>query len=261
MVDESAVEQGDQEAGGGRKRERTSIEFPYTDLNRSAELTATLGETGGKVWIDQKQLAVALDMSVNGGTFRSRLSAAKMFGFVETGNGQVRLSDLGIRLLDESTARAAKVEAFLKVPLYRAMYDSYNGFALPPAAAIERQMISMGVPSKQAERARQAFASSAQAAGYIASNGRFSKPMITPAEAKEDKPNDLGGNGGGGGGGRQPPHDPPATEKALEYKLVDLMADAHDQPDVMQAIIKVVTFLKTREAGKATTEPQAPQTE
>lgn len=43
---------------------------------------------------------------------------------------------------------------------------------------------------------------------------------------------------------------PPVTEKALEYKLVDLMSEALDDSEVMQAIIKVVTFLKTREAAK-----------
>jgi hypothetical protein len=201
MVEAVTAPENEQNQGApGKKRERTAIEFPYADLTRSAELTATLGEAGGKVWIDQTQLAVALDMSANGGTFRSRLSAAKMFGFLETGGGKVRLSDLGIRLLDEATSRAAKVEAFLNVPLYQAMYDSYNGFALPPAAAIERQMASMGVPTKQAERARQAFASSAQAAGFIASNGRFSKPMLAPAEAKDDVADQKGGGGSGGGG-------------------------------------------------------------
>lgn len=260
VIDGAAEQEGesDPQSGGGRKRDRTLIEFPYTDLTRGAELTATLGQAGGKVWIEQKQLAVAMDMSANGGTFRSRLSAAKMFGFIETEAGKVRLSDLGIRLLDESTERVAKVEAFLNVPLYRAMYDSYNGFALPPAAAIERQMISMGVPPKQAERARQAFASSAQAAGYIASNGRFSKPMVAPAEAKDEKSKDASGGNGGGG---EPPEEPPVTEKALEYKLVDLMADAADDPDVMRAIITVVTFLKTRQSAKPKTGAKAPQTE
>jgi hypothetical protein len=187
-------------------------------------------------------------MSVGGGTFRSRLSAAKMFGFIETGGGKVRLSDLGIRLLDAATTRAAKAEAFLNVQLYRAMYDSYNGFALPPAAAVERQMISMGVPPKQAERARQAFASSAQAADFIASNGRFSKPMLTLAEAKEDKPD---ADTAEGAPPPPPPPPPPAiTEKALEYKLVDLMTEAADDPEVMRAIITVVTFLKIRDAKK-----------
>ena len=238
---------GDQDGGGARKRERTAVVALMLILTRSAELTSTLGEAGGKVWIDQTQLAVALDMSANGGTFRSRLSAAKMFGFIETGGGKVRLSDLGIRLLDEGTTRAAKVEAFLNVPLYRAMYDSYTGFALPPAAAIERQMVSMGVPTKQAERARQAFASSAQAAGYIASNGRFSKPMLAPAEAKEEKPSDGnngGGGSGGGGGNGNPPKPSDLPTLLLELLDPDAMSD-EEQKAVWTLLLYVKKPKKT----------------
>ncbi|HET9459638.1 MAG TPA: DUF5343 domain-containing protein [Sphingomicrobium sp.] len=58
-----------------------------------------------------------------------------------------------------------------------------------------------------------------------------------------------------GGAGETPPPPPPpqVTEKALEYKLVDLMSEALEKPDVMQAIITVVTFLKSREAEKKKT--------
>jgi len=249
------------EGATGRKRDRTLIEFPYTDINRAADLTSAVATAGGKVWIEQTQLAVAMDMSATGGTFRGRLSAARMFGFIETEGGNVRLSDLGLLLLDEQTNRSALAEAFLRVPLYKAMYEAYNGFALPPAAAVERQMMSLGVPPKQAERARQAFASSAQTAGYIAPNGRFSKPMINPAPVREEHGGGGGGGNGGGGGDNgytppPPPPPPPVTEKALEYKLVDLMAETLDHPDVMEAIIKVVTFLKMREATKKTATDQ-----
>lgn len=234
--------------GSGRKRDRTLIEFPYTDIARGAELTSALAQAGGKVWIEQAQLAVAMDMSVNGGTFRGRLSAARMFGFIETEGGRVRLSDLGIRLLDEGSARSALVEAFLRVPLYKAMFDSYNGFALPPAAAIERQMQSLGVPPKQAERARQAFASSAQYAGFIASNGRFSKPMVAHVSAPDE------GQGAQVETTQLPSVHTPLSqspvEKKLEYRLVDLMQDAMDDPDALQAILKVITFVKARDAAK-----------
>ena len=209
-------------------------------------------------------------MSVSGGTFRGRLSAARMFGFIETENGKVRLSELGLYVLDENTTKSAKAEAFLRVPLYKAMFDSYNGFALPPAAAIERQMQTMGVPPKQVERARQAFAVSAQAGAYIAANGRFSKPTVTPVPAREELGGGNGGGGGGAGGGGgggndagEPPLSPPivramppATEKALEYKLVDLMSDASGQPEVIAAIITVVTFLTSRNATKKTAADQ-----
>jgi hypothetical protein len=39
------------------------------------------------------------------------------------------------------------------------------------------------------------------------------------------------------------------SEKALEYRLVDLMSEAADDPEVLTAIIKVITFLKTKGVG------------
>ncbi|WP_334150952.1 DUF5343 domain-containing protein [Hyphomicrobium sp.] len=45
------------------------------------------------------------------------------------------------------------------------------------------------------------------------------------------------------------PPTPPISEKALEYRLVDLMTEAAADPEVMSAIIKVITFLKTKNAG------------
>ena len=114
-------------------------------------------------------------------------------------------------------------------------------------------MQSMGVPPKQAERARQAFAASAQTAGYIASNGRFSKPTVTPAPVREE---DGNGNGGGGGFNPPPPPPPPPTADKLEYRLVDLMTEAGDEPEVMKAILTVITFLKTGNAPKKTATDQ-----
>lgn len=249
QAEQVGEQQGD--AGAGRKRDRTLIEFPYSDMGRAHELTKALGESGGKVWIEQTQLAVALDMAASGGTFRGRLSAAKMFGFIETEGGKVRISDLGLHLLNESTERGAKVEAFLRIPLYKAMYDSYNGFALPPAAAIERQMHTMGVPPKQTERARQAFAASAQTAGYIASNGRFSKPTTTPVPARDEGGESERGNGGGGYTPPPPPPLPPQiTDTALEYKLVDLMREDGIESDERDAIWTLLQYL-TAKAKKA----------
>lgn len=55
--------------------------------------------------------------------------------------------------------------------------------------------------------------------------------------------------------GNAPPPPPPPpqviSEKALEYRLVDLMSEAAGDADVMEAIIKVITFLKTKDAAKS----------
>lgn len=45
-----------------------------------------------------------------------------------------------------------------------------------------------------------------------------------------------------------PPPPPIISEKALEYRLVDLMTDAAGDDEVMNAIIKVIMFLKTKNA-------------
>ena len=37
------------------------------------------------------------------------------------------------------------------------------------------------------------------------------------------------------------------SEKALEYRLVDLMREAADEPEVMQSIVKVITWMQTRD--------------
>lgn len=42
------------------------------------------------------------------------------------------------------------------------------------------------------------------------------------------------------------------NEKALEYRLVDLMSEAAGNEEVMKSIIHVITFLKTKDAAKAT---------
>jgi hypothetical protein len=75
------------------------------------------------------------------------------------------------------------------------------------------------------------------------------KPISSsPTSGKSRKQRKQAQEQRGGGGTVDPPPQPPVTEKALEYKLVDLMTEAMDKPDVMQAIITVVTFLKAREA-------------
>lgn len=184
-----------------QKRVRSQIEFPYADLERSEEMARLLSQIAGRSKIEQTQLAVEMNQTASGGTFRGRLGAARMFGLIETDQGEVWLSGRGHDLVNPESAAAARLEAFLSVPLYKVMFDNYQGYALPPAAAIERQMEQYGVPPKQKERARQVFQASAAHAGFIAANGKFSKPIIHAARAKEEIPADLGGGGSGGNSG------------------------------------------------------------
>jgi hypothetical protein len=196
--------------GEASKRFRSEVEFPYSDLQSAVELAQTIHEKAGSS-AETEELAVWMGQSANGGTFRTRLGAARMFGLVETGQGRATLTALGRDVLDGSgTERGARVTAFLNVELFNIMYDKFKGSILPPPAAIQRQMEELGVSPKQLDRARQTFAKSAQYGGFIdASSGRFVKPGIPGAgKTEHESERQLKKTGGGGGNDDTPAVDP-----------------------------------------------------
>jgi predicted transcriptional regulator len=110
-----------------------------------------------------------------------------MFGLVDLAGGRVVLTQLGGDLVDDTRNRQARADAFLKPALYNALYERFRGTVLPPAEALERQIVLLGVAPKQKERARQAFQKSAIYAGFIdPAKGRFVRPgVVTPAASGE----------------------------------------------------------------------------
>lgn len=182
------------------KRFRSEVEFPYSDLESAIDLAHMIHHrTGSSCEVDE--LAAWMNQSASGGTFRSRLSAARMFGLVETGQGRVTLTQLGRDSVDKNDERHARVEAFLCPELYHQMYDQHRGNILPPPPAIERQMEQLGVSPKQKDRARQVFMKSAVYAGFVdASTGRFIKPGNGGAKESVQRKEEPKGGGSGGGG-------------------------------------------------------------
>lgn len=145
---------------------RSTIEFPYLDLENSIEITTGIHEIGGSA-CDWDQLAAHLKQAAQGGGFRLRMICAKQFGLITYDRGKANLTALGLRMVDPQQQRAAKVEAFLTIPLYKAIYDKFRGNTLPPQTGLEREMISLGVSAKQADKARLAFARSGKSAGFF----------------------------------------------------------------------------------------------
>ena len=182
-------------------RSRSRISFVYNDLEAATGLAEKIQKSAGMA-CEVKQLASWMNQSAAGGTFRSILGAARTFGLVETQHGgKVSLTKLGQSVIDEAGRPNALAESFLQVPLHAAMYQQFQGSALPPPAAVERHMESLGIPPKQKERARQTFTKSAQFAGFIdQSTGRFIRPATVPAAPAPELHKGSGGDGGDGGG-------------------------------------------------------------
>ncbi len=172
-------------SGEPNKREMSTIEFPYSDLADAESIAEAVHSVGGSV--EWNTLAGKLGVSPDGGGFRSRMSAARMFGLLNWDRVTVTLTDLGLRICDPEQERAARMEAFLNVPLYSKVYELFSGKTLPPNEGLESLMGNLGVSSKQTERARQAFQRSGKLAGFFDFGAeRLVKPAIGKPPGNRD---------------------------------------------------------------------------
>jgi hypothetical protein len=187
--------------GGESKYERSTIEFPYGDLGDAIDVANAIHGRYG-VEAETDQVAAELKQSPSSGAFRLKTAAARMFGLTENERGKMTLTALGREILDPQKMRRSKADAFLTVPLYKAIYDQFRGTPLPPAPALERIMTQLGVASKQASRARQAFERSADQAGYFeAGRDRLVRPGNLGEQDAPLKDAEKKNSSGGGGGG------------------------------------------------------------
>ena len=78
-----------------------------------------------------KGLAWELGMAQNSGTLFAKIAALRDFGLVE-GRGELRVSDLGRRILHPATpeeGRQTRIQAFQRVDLLRTLYERFEGEA------------------------------------------------------------------------------------------------------------------------------------
>lgn len=147
------------------ERERSTISFPYNDLDDVVNVAKAVHAVGGTS-CEWEQLAAKLDTSPTSGTFRLRMSAAKTFNLLSYDKGTVTLTPIGTRICDPQQEKAARAEAFLAVPLYSKLYEKFKGATLPPLSGLESVIVGLGVAQKTKDRARQVFQRSAKQAGF-----------------------------------------------------------------------------------------------
>lgn len=163
--EEKENKQSDQAATGDSdtSRQRSTISFPYGGLDDALAVAKALSENGGLGDMDQLAAWLKHD-NVISGAFRLKVSAARIFGLIEVKDEKATLTDLGNEIARPESESKARALAFLKVPLYRAMFEKYKGRLLPGNAVLESDMVALGVAPKQKARARQGFQRSAELA-------------------------------------------------------------------------------------------------
>lgn len=139
-------------------RDQSTIQFPYMDLETAVEMAKVMRDRGGNTLFSKDQLAAAMGHAVTSGAFAAKIHAGRMFGLIDNPTpGRFRVTQLGFGAVDPDVtrAKAAKAEAFLKVPLYRKTYEEYRGKTLPSRPhGLERVFIEFGVRRAQARHKR-----------------------------------------------------------------------------------------------------------
>lgn len=204
-MNEQTAAESPEEGEEAATRQRSKIAFPYTDLSAALKVARGIHDNVGSENCSLQQLAAWMGSTTSSSMFRMQVATSRLFGFIESeGAESYRLTSLGRRVFDPMQERKAKVEAFLEVPLFSAIFNNHKEGVLPPPAALEREIAALGVADKQKDRARQVFERSADQAGFFEhGKNRLVLPAIKSADAKSEvpPPKDKGGGGGGGGGG------------------------------------------------------------
>jgi hypothetical protein len=190
-TDQNALEPAEDGVQGSTKYLRSTIAFPYSGLKDAEQIARALHDSwGGGASPDQ--LAAGLKASPRSGSFRVKLATARTFRVIAISRGNIALTDLGRKLIDPQTRAAARVEAFLTVPLFAALVNEYKGTMLPPDSGLEQKILDLGVSAKQTAKARQAFQRSAEMAGFFKmGKDRLVQPANllgsdTPSAAQKD---------------------------------------------------------------------------
>lgn len=270
MITMKAVKEAEPDPKAGKRRAKSGVGFPYWDLDSAIDVAKTMHERAGGT-CDNAQLATMLGYSgISNGSFRTRVSSAKMFGVIEdTDDRRLGVSSRGRKIVAPVTpaeGQAAKVEAFLAVDLFKKVFDRFNGTTLPENVGF-RHLLSneyQVVPDRVGPTVRILLDSAQQAGLFDAAGNRtrmvmplsataVAAPAAPPAKTPEvhDAPR-RGGKGGGGGndGGGEDSHVDPAILGLLRQ------LPASGQPitgkrrkQLIDAFTAVVGFIYPDEGG------------
>ncbi len=184
-------------------RERSTIGFPYDDLNAAISVAKAVHDLGDRCGHDQ--LAPQLNYSsVENGAYRLAVGTARHFGLIGVERDGVSLTALGHRVVNPENETHARAAAFLAVPLYGRVYEDYRGKTLPPTnIGLENKLVEYGVAPKQKDKARQVLQRSAEQAGYFYQGRDKLVAPVFPKKPESETPapatRDAGAGGGGGG--------------------------------------------------------------
>src|SRR5260370_14460184 len=105
VVEDSSSPQDELAVGDKPRRKMSAIAFPYYDLENVLEIARKIHDHAGYSACEVADLSGWLGQTITSGTFRLRMSAARMFGLIRGDLGQVALTEIVVRAIDPPTDR------------------------------------------------------------------------------------------------------------------------------------------------------------
>lgn len=150
---------------------RAGVAYTYFNQDDSLDVARKIHENAGGACAPD-QLATYLSYkSTTSGTYQTRVSSAKQFGFVRVENGQVIVTDRAMQIIspilpeDSINARA---DAFLSVELFSKVYEKYRGATIPPKVGLRNLFLTtFAITTDRADPAVRVLFDSAAQAGFF----------------------------------------------------------------------------------------------
>lgn len=221
-----AVKDPEQSPKPNKTRARSGVRYPYYDLADGVTVATKMHQEAGGPCSRSQLAAILGHKGVNSGAFLTRLSAAKLFGLIEsTPDKKMKVTQRGLAIVAPVSPEAAvqaKLDAFLDVELFQKVYKEFDGTTLPADVGLKNLLETTFevVPDRVTPTVR-IMLDSADYAGLFpnGNRSRMVMPFKAPGSAagplpKREPPAPApvdparGGGGGGGGGGQGSGLDP-----------------------------------------------------
>ena len=169
---------------GTAQPSRAKYSYPYFNMQSSLDVARAVHENGGGSCTPDQLAAFLGYKSVKSGTYQTRTSASRQFGFIRSGNGEIAITDRAQKILNPvmpEDEASAKTEAFLAVELFSAVYEKFQGSTLPPEAGLKNLLTqTYGLSKDRVGPAIRVLTESAEQAGFFKTTGDRSR-LIKPA--------------------------------------------------------------------------------
>ena len=157
-----------------KARQKSVYLFPAYGLSTALDIARRVEESGGGS-LTEETLAVNMDLSVKSSGFRLKSLAARQFGLINKQGDLLTTTPVAKAIFKPTGPDDAKrggLQAFLSIPLFRAVSERYRGQRLPDSQTLRNVLErEFHVERSRVQQAERMLLDSAKDAHLLKSNG------------------------------------------------------------------------------------------